>query len=52
MNIKGNGDHVVWFPKKPGALPESGNGEWKHKAPGTKLLWYWECGEQRVKEVY
>jgi hypothetical protein len=52
VKSKDDGRRVVWFPNEPGAGPTSGNGEWKHKAPGTKLLWYWEMGQQRVKEVY
>jgi hypothetical protein len=47
-----NGRRLVWFPNEAGAGPETKQGEWKHKAPGTKLLWYWESGQQRVKQVY
>jgi hypothetical protein len=48
----GTGKRQVWVPNELGAQPESGKGEYKHKAPGTKVLWYWENGQQRVRQVY
>src|SRR5262249_39588473 len=51
VDVKEGGRREVWFPDAPGARPSTGNGQWKHHAPGSKYLWYWQNDEQRVKEV-
>jgi hypothetical protein len=48
-NLHAAGRREVWFPNAPGATPKSGNGEWRHRAPGSKYLWYWAKGQQMVK---
>src|SRR5262249_15663733 len=51
VNSEADGRRVVWVPNVPGAGPETKNGAYKHQPPGSKLLWYWECGEQKVIPV-
>lgn len=46
------GRRLAWVPSEEGALPSSGKGEWKYRAPDTKYLWYWDNGQQMVKLVY